>query len=112
MIAVDRCPGCGEQLRPTDTRCTKSTLGYTDCRPVTPRPAPVRNFVTAIDRKEIDRRLTAFTSLLKRIDDKCDGLVKWNPEHMRTTHYQCVRERENCEGQIVYWRNQADGVGG
>lgn len=72
-----------------------------------PAPAP-RSFVTVIDRKECDRRLKSFTDLLGRIDAKCDGLQRFNPEHLATTHYQCVRERAACEEQIAHWRTQGE----
>lgn len=71
-------------------------------------PPIVRSFVTVIDRRECDRRLKSFTELLGRIDAKCDGLQRFNPAHLATTHYQCVRERAACEEQIVHWRTQAD----
>lgn len=73
-------------------------------------PPVVPSFVTAIDRKECDKKLAELSAELLRADKKCDGIVRFNPDHFGMTHWQCVERREQIEGEIVYWRTQADAV--
>ena len=54
------------------------------------------------------KTLRDLTGQLRRIDAKCAGIQRFNPDHLTTTHYQCERQREDIEREIVYWRNQAD----
>lgn len=72
-----------------------------------PAAAPP-SFVTVVDRKEVNKKLAELTAELLRADKKCDGIVRFNPDHFGATHWQCVERREQLEGEIVYWRTQAD----
>jgi hypothetical protein len=76
--------------------------------PADPARPTVSRFVTVVDRAEIDKRLAALSAELLRADAKCDGIVRFNPDHFDMTHYQCVERRDQIESEIVYWRNQAD----
>ena len=54
-----------------------------------------------------DKKLKELADELLRVDSKCDGMVRVEPDHFGSTHWKCVDRREQIENQIVYWRNRA-----
>lgn len=108
-IAPFRHVGC-PAWQPGELEALAAKLGKELPVDVSEPAAPANPFVTHIDRDYINKQLKDLTSELGRADAKCDGILRFNPDHMETTHYQCVNRRADLEGEIVYWRRQADEV--